>query len=121
MHSPAPQPTYRLIPSRFPPIGLFDTVATAADLEAVMELAGWTNDRLLAERLQRLPREEWVFGRPNSSIVMATFLHVNRRRLETTVDESEAAMFLIAGGEMSLKEFTTWVRERIQVPESRPS
>nr|WP_247880647.1 MULTISPECIES: RES family NAD+ phosphorylase [Brucella] len=41
-----------------------------------MELAGWTNDRLLAERLQRLPREEWVFGRPNSSIVMATFLHV---------------------------------------------
>lgn len=74
--SPAPQPSYRLIPSRFPPIGLFDTVATAADLEAVMELAGWTNDRLLAERLQRLPHEEWVFGRPNSSVVMATFLHV---------------------------------------------
>ncbi|NKB80052.1 RES family NAD+ phosphorylase [Ochrobactrum daejeonense] len=73
---PAPQPSYRLIPSRFPPIGLFDTVATAADLEAVMELAGWTNDRLLAERLQRLAREEWVFGRPNSSIVMASFLHV---------------------------------------------
>ncbi|NKC49535.1 RES family NAD+ phosphorylase [Ochrobactrum anthropi ATCC 49188] len=41
-----------------------------------MELAGWTNDRLLTERLQRLPHEEWVFGRPNSSIVMATFLHV---------------------------------------------
>ncbi|MBR7652774.1 RES family NAD+ phosphorylase [Brucella oryzae] len=74
--NPAPQPSYRLIPSRFPPIGLFDTVATAADLEAVMELAGWTNDRLLTERLQRLPHEEWVFGRPNSSIVMATFLHV---------------------------------------------
>lgn len=74
--APAPQPSYRLIPSRFPPIGLFDTVATAADLEAVMELAGWTNDRLLTGRLQRLPREEWVFGRPNSSIVMASFLHV---------------------------------------------
>ncbi|MCI1000051.1 RES domain-containing protein [Ochrobactrum soli] len=74
--NPAPQPSYRLIPSRFPPVGLFDTVATAADLEAVMELAGWTNDRLLVERLQRLPHEEWVFGRPNSSIVMATFLHV---------------------------------------------
>ena len=74
--NPAPQPSYRLIPSRFPPVGLFDTVATAADLEAVMELAGWTNDRLLVERLQRLPQEEWVFGRPNSSIVMATFLHV---------------------------------------------
>lgn len=74
--SPAPHPTHRLIPSRFPPIGLFDTVATAADLAAVMELAGWTNDRLVAERVDRLPRHEWVYGRPNASIVMAAFLHV---------------------------------------------
>ncbi|MBD0415320.1 RES family NAD+ phosphorylase [Oryzicola mucosus] len=74
--SPAPQPAYRLIPSRFPPIGLFDSVATAADLQAVMELAGWTNDRLVSERIDRLPESEWVYGRPNSSIVMATFLHV---------------------------------------------
>lgn len=73
---PAPQPSWRLIPSRFPPIGLFDTVATAADLEAVMELAGWTNDRLVADRIDRLPREEWVYGRANASIVMAAFLHV---------------------------------------------
>jgi hypothetical protein len=75
-HSPAPHPSYRLIPSRFPPIGLFDAVATAADLEAVMELAGWTNDRLVAERIGRLPRDQWVYGRPNASVVMASFLHV---------------------------------------------
>ncbi len=74
--APSPHPTHRLIPSRFPPIGLFDTVATAADLAPVMELAGWTNDRLVAERIARLPREEWVYGRPNASIVMAAFLHV---------------------------------------------
>ena len=72
----APHPNNRLIPSRFPPVGLFDSVATAADLEAVMELAGWTNDRLVAERVARLPRAEWVYGRANSSIVMAAFLHV---------------------------------------------
>jgi hypothetical protein len=71
----APYPSHRLIPSRFPPIGLFDTVARAADLEAVMELAGWTNDRLVVERMRRLPESEWVFGRPNASIVMAAFLH----------------------------------------------
>lgn len=71
-----PRPSYRLIPSHFPPIGLFDTVATAADLEAVMELAGWTNDRLVPERLHRLPQSEWVHGRANSSIVLAAFLHV---------------------------------------------
>lgn len=40
-----------------------------------MELAGWTNDRLVVERLSRLPRSEWVFGRANSSVVMAAFLH----------------------------------------------
>lgn len=72
---PAPHPTHRLIPSKFPPIGLFETVASAADLEAVLELAGWTNDRLVAERVARLPRSEWVFGRANASIVMAAFLH----------------------------------------------
>jgi hypothetical protein len=72
----APRPSHRLIPSQYPPIGLFDTVARAADLVAVMELAGWTNDRLVDARLYRLPENEWVFGRANSSIVMAAFLHV---------------------------------------------
>ena len=75
VRSPAFRPSYRLIPSRFPPIGLFDTVATAADLPAVMELAGWTNDRLVAQRVARLPQSEWVFGRANASVVMAAFLH----------------------------------------------
>jgi hypothetical protein len=72
----APAPLHRLIPSRFPPVGVFDTVATAADLQAVMGLVGWTNDRLVAHRLARLPQHEWVYGRPNSSIIMAAFLHV---------------------------------------------
>jgi len=72
----APHPSHRLIPSQYPPIGLFDTVASIADLEAVMELAGWTNDRLVPERLHRLSQDEWVHGRANSSIVLAAFLHV---------------------------------------------
>ena len=74
--SAAPRPAHRLIPSQFPPIGLFDTVARAADLPAVMELVGWTNDRLVADRIDRLPQTEWVYGVPNASIVMAAFLHV---------------------------------------------
>ena len=40
-----------------------------------MDLVGWTNDRLVAERVARLPRSEWAFGRANASIVMAAFLH----------------------------------------------
>jgi hypothetical protein len=74
--APAPRPAHRLIASQFPPIGLFDTVATPADLAAVMELVGWTNDRLVADRTARLPESEWVYGVPNASIVMASFLHV---------------------------------------------
>jgi hypothetical protein len=74
--APSPRPVHRLIPSQFPPIGLFDTVATAADLLAVMDLVGWTNDRLVADRIDRLPQNEWIYGVQNASIVMAAFLHV---------------------------------------------
>lgn len=73
--STAPQPSFRLIPSRFPPVPLFDSVATASDLAAVMELVGWTNDRLVRERMLRLPQTDWAYGRANSSVVMAAFLH----------------------------------------------
>lgn len=71
----APDPTFRLIPSRFPPIGAFQTVSSRDDLVSVMELEGWTNDRLVKERLERLSSDEWVYGSPNASIVMASFLH----------------------------------------------
>lgn len=71
----APDSTHRLVPSRFPPVAAFDEVTNAGDLAAVMELEGWTNDRLTAARLKRLPPDQWVFDRPNASIVMAAFLH----------------------------------------------
>ena len=53
----------------------FEAVGKAEDLAAVMELEGWTNDRLVAHRLRRLDPAEWVFGRSNASVVMAAFLH----------------------------------------------
>ena len=36
----------RLIPSRYPVAGLLDRVADPADLDALFELEGWTNDRI---------------------------------------------------------------------------
>jgi hypothetical protein len=67
----------RLIPSRFPTVGLFDSVAAAADLEAVFELEGWTNDRISAEigMLRIVPKEEWILGTPMASVIMAAFCH----------------------------------------------
>lgn len=71
----APERTHRLIPSRFPPMAAFETVAAPEDLDPVFELEGWTHDRLVAPRLRRLARSDWVYGRPNASVVMAAFLH----------------------------------------------
>ena len=67
----------RLVPSRFPVVGLFDRVAAPADLDAIFELEGWTNDRIAAEMgtLHRLPKDEWVVGTPMASVVMASFCH----------------------------------------------
>jgi hypothetical protein len=69
--------THRLIPSRYPAVGIFDTVASAEDLGAVFELEGWTNDRISNELgvLHNIPRDEWVAGRPMATVVMAAFCH----------------------------------------------
>ena len=67
----------RLVASRYPTVGLFDRVARPEDVEAVIELEGWTNDRISGELglLSAVPRDEWVTGRPMSSVVMAAYCH----------------------------------------------
>jgi hypothetical protein len=67
----------RLIPTRYPSAGLFARVAAPDDLEAILELEGWTNDRVRVELglLHAIPKEEWVTGRPMASVVMAAFCH----------------------------------------------
>ena len=67
----------RLVPTRHPPIQAFEDVATPEDLDAVMALEGWTNGRLVVQRLRRLPSERRVFGRANASVIMAAFLHAS--------------------------------------------
>lgn len=72
------KPSWRIIPSRFPPIQLFERVADPADLEAVIELENMTNPRLRDEigDIQLVPPDERVSG-PGSSIIMAAFTHLN--------------------------------------------
>jgi hypothetical protein len=72
------KPSWRIIPSRFPPIQLFERVADPADLEAVIELENMTNPRLRDEigDIQLVPPEERVTG-PGSTIIMAAFTHMN--------------------------------------------
>ena len=72
------QPSIRIIPSRFPPIALFETVTNPADLEAVFALESMTNPRLREEigDLSHVPSADRVSG-PGSSFVMAPFTHLN--------------------------------------------
>jgi hypothetical protein len=67
----------RLVPSRYPSVGIFDRIATPDDLDAITELEAWTNDRISTELgiLNVLPRDEWVVGQPMASVVMAAFCH----------------------------------------------
>lgn len=67
---------YRTIPSRFPPIHLFERVADPDDLDAVIALESLTNDRLRDEvgEIRLVPAEERVTG-PGAGYIMAAFTH----------------------------------------------
>ena len=72
------RPSHRLVPSRFPPVGLFDRVADPKDLDAVYALESLTNDRLRDEagELALVPAADRIAG-PGTAPIMAAFTHLN--------------------------------------------
>ena len=72
------KPCWRIIPSRFPPIQLFERVTAPDDLEAILELESLTNPRIRDEvgDIRLVPPQDRVTG-PGSSIIMAAFTHLN--------------------------------------------
>lgn len=71
---------YRIIPSRFPPIPLFERLVDPDELEIAYAIESLTNDRIQTElgKLRLVPKEEWVTG-PGATVVMAAFTHIGRR------------------------------------------
>ena len=71
-------PCWRIIPSRFPPIGLFERVVDPADLEAIIAIESITNPRLRDEvgDIELVPSDERISG-PGTSIIMAAFTYLN--------------------------------------------
>ena len=71
-------PCFRILPSRFPPIELFERVADPADRAAVIEVESLTHpgirDALGALRL--VPPEDRLSG-PGTRVIMAAFTHLN--------------------------------------------
>ena len=72
------RPCYRLIPSRYPTVGLYDAIADPADLDAVFAIEALTNPRIRDElgQLQLVPPTERVSG-AGSTMIMAAFTHLN--------------------------------------------
>lgn len=73
------QTCYRLIPSKFPPISLFEDVANEEEFEDLYAVQMLTNPRLQEQlgKIDAIPKHELVFGFSGSSFVMAAFTHLN--------------------------------------------
>ena len=72
------KPCRRIVPSRFPPIQLFERVTDPADLDAIFELESLTNPRLRDEvgDIRLVAESDRVAG-PGTSVIMAAFTHLN--------------------------------------------
>ena len=68
----------RIVPSRYPPAGVFDRVVDAKDLEAVLVVEGLTNDRLRDElgEIRLVPEEDRIAG-AGTTPIMSAFTHPN--------------------------------------------
>jgi RES domain len=72
------RPSHRLIPSRYPTVGLYDRIADPADLDAIFAIEALTNPRIRDEigELQLVPPDERISG-AGSTAIMAAFTHLN--------------------------------------------
>ena len=113
---------WRIVPSRFPPRGVFDRIASPDDLEALFAIESLTNARLRQElgQLDLVPKARRVSG-PGTQPIMAAFTHLNpdgsrfsdgsygvfyaARALDTAVAETmhHRAKFMAATREPAMK------------------
>jgi len=68
--------SYRLVPSHYPPISLFENLLDPKDLEAAYALESLTNDRLrdLVGNIALVAQEDRITG-PGATPIMAAFTH----------------------------------------------
>jgi len=99
------QSAFRLIPSRFPPIDLFERVAASEDWEALIDLESMTNPRIREETgaISLVPEARRVAG-PGASIVMAPFTHASTDRPTRFSDGTYGVYYAAQKFETALRE-----------------
>ncbi len=111
---------YRVVPSRFPTVGVYDRVADPADLDALFALEALTNPRLReeADALQQVPKERRLSG-PGSTPVMAAFTHLNPEG--SRFSDGSWGVFYAAHSMTTAVEETVYHRERFLIATSEPA
>ncbi|CAN5299467.1 RES family NAD+ phosphorylase [soil metagenome] len=71
-------PAWRIVPTRYPSVYLFDRIADPADFDALYALEAMTNDRLRDEvgQIELVAAADRLVG-PGSGPIMAAFTHLN--------------------------------------------
>ncbi|EIM03158.1 RES family NAD+ phosphorylase [Rhodanobacter denitrificans] len=102
---------YRIVPSRFPPVGVYDRIADPADLDALFAIEALTNPRLREEAgaLKLVPKEHRLSG-PGSTPVMAAFTHLNPEG--SRFSDGSWGVFYAAHSVPTAVEETVYHRER---------
>lgn len=111
---------YRIVPSRFPPVGVYDRIADPADLDAVFAIEALTNPRLREEAgaLKLVPREHRISG-PGSTPVMAAFTHLNPEG--SRFSDGSWGVFYAAHSVATAVEETVYHRERFLAATREPA
>jgi len=102
---------YRIVPSRFPPVGVYDRIADPADLDALFAIEALTNPRLREEAgaLKLVSKEHRISG-PGSTPVMAAFTHLNPEG--SRFSDGTWGVFYAAHSVATAVEETVYHRER---------
>lgn len=111
---------FRIVPSRFPPVGVYDRIADPADLDALFALEALTNPRLREEAgaLNQVPREHRISG-PGSTPVMAAFTHLNPEG--SRFSDGTWGVFYAAHNVATAVEETVYHRERFLAATAEPA
>lgn len=111
---------WRIVPSRFPPVGVFDRIADPADLEAVFAIEAMTDPRLRDElgALQMVPPGRRISG-PGSTPVMAAFTHLNPEG--SRFSDGSWGVFYAAHGMATAVEETVFHRQQFLAATAEPA
>ncbi len=111
---------YRIVPSRFPPVGVYDRIADPADLDSLFAVEALTNPRLReeADALKLVPKARRISG-PGATPVMAAFTHLNPEG--SRFSDGTWGVFYAAHSLVTAVDETVFHREQFLAATSEPA